>query len=57
MSSFKFEDVNTYGMGIEDLYLPDYISVGSNVHVTAEVEYFSENEGVFYLNPVKVESR
>ena len=54
---FKFEDVNTYGMGIEDLYLPDYISVGSNVHVTAEVEYFSENEGVFYLNPVKVESR
>ena len=25
---FKFEDVNTYGMGIEDLYLPDYISIG-----------------------------
>lgn len=54
---FKFEDVNTYGMGIKDLYLPDYISAGSNVHVTAEVESFSENEGVFFLNPVKVEAR
>ena len=51
---FKFEDVNTYGMGIEDLYLPDYISIGSNIHVTAEIQSFSENEGVFFLNPVKV---
>ena len=54
---FKFEDVNTYGMGIEDLYLPDYISIGSNVHVIAEIKSFSENEGVFFLNPVKVEAR
>lgn len=51
---FKFEDVNTYGMGIEDLYLPDYISIGSNVHVVAEIQSFSEDEGVFFLNPVKV---
>jgi len=49
--------VNTYGMGIEDLYLPDYISIGSNVHVIAEIKSFSENEGVFFLNPVKVEAR
>ena len=54
---FKFEDVNTYGMGIEDLYLPDYISIGSNIHVTAEIQSFSENEGVFFLNPVKVVPR
>ncbi len=54
---FKFEDVNTYGMGIEDLYLPSYISIGSNVHVIAEIQSFSENEGVFFLNPVKVEAR
>ena len=54
---FKFEDVNTYGMGIEDLYLPDYISIGANIHVTAEIQSFSENEGVFFLNPVKVVPR
>lgn len=54
---FKFEDVNTYGMGIEDLYLPDYISLGSNVHVVAEIQSFSEAEGVFFLNPVKVVPR
>lgn len=54
---FKFEDVNTYGMGIEDLYLPDYISIGSNVHVVAEIQSFSEDEGVFFLNPVKVVPR
>ena len=54
---FKFEDVNTYGMGIEDLYLPDYISIGSNVHVFAEIQSFSEDEGVFFLNPVKVVPR
>jgi len=51
---FKFEDVNTYGMGIEDLYLPDYICIGSNIHVIAEIQSFNENEGVFFLNPVKV---
>lgn len=54
---FKFEDVNTYGMGIEDLYLPDFMTIGANVHVIAEIENFSENEGVFFLDPVKVESR
>lgn len=54
---FKFEDVNTYGMGIEDLYLPDYISIGSNVHVVAEIQSFNEDEGVFFLNPVKVVPR
>lgn len=54
---FKFENVNTFEMGIEDLFLPDFISIGSNIHVIAEVQMFSEDEGIFFLNPVEVVSR
>lgn len=54
---FKFEDVNTYDMGIDDLYLPEFVNTGKNVYVIAEVETFDEDEGVFYLKPISLQKR
>jgi len=54
---FKFENVAVYSLGISDLYLPDYVSVGSNVLIRAEVKSFDENTGVFKLNPVSITER
>ena len=54
---FKFEDVNTNGLGIEDLYLPSFVAAGSNVRVTAKVDSFDAERGIFYLKPVLVEER
>lgn len=54
---FKFEDVSTNGLGIEELYLPSFVAAGSNVRVTAKVDSFDAERGVFYLRPVLVEER
>lgn len=55
--NFKFENVNTADMDIDDLFLPDYISVGNNIHVVAEVEGYDESSGIFELDPVSVQKR
>jgi len=54
---FKFEDVNTMNLGIEDLFLPGFVSIGNNVHVIAEVKDFNSDTGLFFLNPVSVTER
>ena len=54
---FKFEDVNTFDMGIKDLYLPDFISAGSDVHVIAEVESYDSDSGLFFIDPITVTDR
>ncbi len=54
---FKFEDVNTMNLGIEDLFLPEYIKIGSNVHVIAKVKNFNTNTGLFFLEPVTITER
>lgn len=54
---FKLEDVGIYDLGINDLYLPDYVSVGSNIKIRAEVEEFNANTGVFELDPISMASR
>lgn len=54
---FKFDDVNTFDMGIEDLSLPSYVSVGSNVHIVAKVDEFNEDAEIFLLTPVLVTER
>lgn len=54
---FKMEDVNTTDMGISDLYLPDFVSVGHNVHVVVTVSEYDYDRGLFMLDPVSVEER
>lgn len=55
--SFQFEDVGVYDLGINDLYLPDYICAGRNVHIVAEVDGFDPNTGLFKLDPVSITDR
>lgn len=55
--SFKFEDVNTTDLGINDLYLPEFVGVGNNVHIIAEVKEYDDNTGIFKLNPVSIQTR
>ncbi len=54
---FKFNDVNTSNMGIEDLFLPAYICIGSDVHIIARIGEFNEDTGIFLLTPVLVTER
>lgn len=56
--SFKFENVNI----VSDLKLtgsgiPEYISEGQNLRITAEVEEYKEVSGLFFLKPVSTEIR
>lgn len=51
--AFKFEDVNYYDLNT-DL---DTVSVGTNVNIIAEVEYFDSNSELFYLKPISVTGR
>lgn len=55
--SFKFEDVNSFDLGLDTMYLDDEIWVGRNVHIIAEVEEFNSNTGLFFLDPVSVIGR
>lgn len=50
---FKFENVNYYDLNTD----MDTVSVGTNVHIIAEVESFDSNSGLFYLDPVSVIQR
>lgn len=55
--NFRFEDVNTNDLGIDDLYLPSFVSAGSNVHIVAEVENYNDVSGVLKLDPISIQSR
>ena len=54
---FQFSDVNPSDMGIDSLVLPDYISVGSNVHIIATVGFYDSTTGLFWLLPISVTKR
>lgn len=54
---FKFEDVGIYDLGLDGLYLPDFIAVGSNVVIQAKVKAFNENSGIFEIDPVSITER
>lgn len=54
---FKFSDVNTYDLGIKDLWLPSFISEKNNIHVIAKVDIFDENQYIFFLKPECVTKR
>lgn len=55
--NFRFEDVNTNDLGIDDLYLPSFVSAGSNVRIVAEVENYNDVSGVLKLDPISIQSR
>lgn len=54
---FRFKDVNVSDMGISDLFLPDFLSVGSNVLVMAVVEEYDPDQGLLFLDPIEVSER
>lgn len=55
--SFKFEDVNTYDLGIKDLYLPEFVATGSNVHIVAGIKDYNEDTGILRLKPISIQAR
>lgn len=54
---FRITDANTHDMGIDDLFLPSYMSNGSNVHIVAKVGDYSSMQGWLELDPVTIEPR
>ena len=54
---FKFEDVNTYNLGIVELSLPSYVRIGSNIHIVAKVDSINEDTGIIKLIPVLITER
>ena len=55
--NFKFNDVNTLNLGIDDLSLPAYVHIGANVHVVAKVMEYNYDTGIFLLDPITVSER
>ena len=51
--TFKFEDVNYLDLHTS---IPE-VTVGLNVMITAEIESFDINTGIFYLDPVSLTAR
>ena len=56
--NFKFEDVNIVSdLKLTGSNIPEYISEGQNLRITAEVEEYDEASGLFFLKPVSTEIR
>lgn len=56
--SFKFEDINiVWDLKLTGSNIPEYISEGQNLRITAEVEEYKEVSGLFFLKPVSTEIR
>lgn len=55
--NFQFNDVGVNDLGIKGLYLPKFISTGSNIHVIAKVEKYDNNSNIFKLDPISVKAR
>lgn len=56
--SFKFEDVNIVSdLKLTGSSIPENISEGQNLRITAEIEEYNEVSGLFFLKPVSTEIR
>lgn len=56
--SFKFEDINiVWDLKLTGPNIPEYISEGQNLRITAEVLEYKEASGLFFLEPVSTEIR
>ncbi|MFC4714205.1 DUF4839 domain-containing protein [Planococcus dechangensis] len=54
---FKFEDVNIFDLNLTGSEIPETIGMGQNLRITAVVEEYNENPGLFFLNPISTEIR
>jgi len=54
---FKFEDVNVFDLNLTGSEIPETIGEGQNLHITAVVEEYNENPGLFFLEPISSEIR
>lgn len=55
--NFRFSNVNTYDLGIQDLYLPHWVTEGQNVHVVARVDRYDSDRDLFLLDPIMMTER
>ena len=55
--NFKFVDVNMFDLNLVGDNIPDYIGIGNNVHIIAEVGEYNEYSELFELLPVSTSVR
>jgi hypothetical protein len=55
--NFQFSDVGIHDLGLSDLFLPDFVTMGSNIHIIAKVVKYNEMSGLFILDPVLIGPR
>lgn len=55
--NFQFSNVGVFDLGLSDLHLPEFIRVGSNIHVFAVVKEYKKVSGLFILDPVLITPR
>lgn len=55
--SFQFSDVGVYNLGFSELDLPEFVRIGSNIHVIAKVKKYKEVSGLFMLDPISISPR
>lgn len=54
---FKFENVNSFDLGLTAYKLTAQLSTGSNIHIKAKVERYNRDNGIFYLEPIEITKR
>ncbi|WP_298825356.1 DUF4839 domain-containing protein [uncultured Planococcus sp.] len=54
---FKFEDVSVFDLNLTGSEIPETIGMGQNLRITAVVEEYNENPGLFFLEPISSEIR
>jgi hypothetical protein len=55
--NFQFRDVNYYDLHLTGDNVPDTFGVGLNIRITATVEEYNENSGLFQLEPISIKMR
>jgi hypothetical protein len=56
-TNFKFEDVSIFDLNLAGPEIPVTIGAGQNLRITAVVEEYNEDPGLFFLEPVSTEIR
>lgn len=54
---FKFEDVNAHNLGLESIYLPFFVEIGTNIRIKAKVLKFNDITGIIMLDPILITER
>lgn len=57
--TFKIEDIRSHDVGGDAIskHLPDFMSIGSNVHIRAKVGTYDKDNGIFTLYYESIEKR